>query len=106
VTKIKAINPDVLAAATYFDDAVALTRQMKELNVNEFVESYKAEFKREPSYFAASGYAGCQIFAEAVRRAGNLDADKVREQLLTLGLRTPFGDFKVDQDGVQIAPPG
>jgi branched-chain amino acid transport system substrate-binding protein len=34
LTKIKALNPDVLAAATYFDDAVALSRQMKELNVN------------------------------------------------------------------------
>src|SRR5947207_11869876 len=34
LAKIKALNPEVLAAATYFDDAVALTRQMKELNVN------------------------------------------------------------------------
>jgi branched-chain amino acid transport system substrate-binding protein len=34
LTKLKAANADVLAAATYFDDAVALTRQMKELNVN------------------------------------------------------------------------
>src|SRR5712691_3783760 len=34
LTKVKAANADVLAAATYFDDAVALTRQMKELNVN------------------------------------------------------------------------
>src|SRR5262250_3974758 len=31
--KLKAANPDVLAAATYFDDAVALARQMKELDV-------------------------------------------------------------------------
>src|SRR5881409_4490411 len=34
LTKIKGVNPDLLAAATYFDDAVALTRQMRELNVN------------------------------------------------------------------------
>jgi len=34
VTKIRVANPDVLAAATYFDDAVALTRQLKEQNVN------------------------------------------------------------------------
>jgi branched-chain amino acid transport system substrate-binding protein len=34
LTKVKALNPDVIAAATYFDDAVALTRQMRELNVN------------------------------------------------------------------------
>jgi branched-chain amino acid transport system substrate-binding protein len=34
LTKIRAANPDVLGAATYFDDAVALTRQLKESNVN------------------------------------------------------------------------
>jgi branched-chain amino acid transport system substrate-binding protein len=34
LVKIKAVNPDIIAAATYFDDAVAITRQMKELNVN------------------------------------------------------------------------
>jgi branched-chain amino acid transport system substrate-binding protein len=34
LTKIRSVNPDVLGAATYFDDAVAITRQMRELNVN------------------------------------------------------------------------
>src|SRR5213592_4947133 len=34
LTKIRAANPEVLAASTYFDDAIAITRQMKELNVN------------------------------------------------------------------------
>jgi len=137
--------PDVIAAATYFDDAVALTRQMKELNVNpkmygvtvggdlpefydtlkgnaeyiygatqwepvlnypgnkEFYESYKAEFKHEPSYHSTAGYAGCLIYAEGVKRAGSIDVDKVREQLLKLEMKTTFGDYKVDQDGFQLA---
>jgi branched-chain amino acid transport system substrate-binding protein len=34
LTKVRTANPDVFGAATYFDDAVAITRQMKELNVN------------------------------------------------------------------------
>jgi branched-chain amino acid transport system substrate-binding protein len=34
LTKIRDANPDVVAAATYFDDAVAITRQMKALGVN------------------------------------------------------------------------
>jgi branched-chain amino acid transport system substrate-binding protein len=145
LTKIKAANPDVVAAATYFDDAVALTRQMKELNVNpkmygvtvggdlpefydtlkqnaeyiygatqwehtlpypgnqEFFEAYKKEFNHEPSYHSAAGYAGCLIYAEAVKRAGSLDADRVREALLKLEIKTMFGEYKVDQDGFQIA---
>jgi len=145
LTKLRAVNPDVLAASTYFDDAVAITRQMKELNVNpkmygltvggdlpefqdllkqnadyiygvtqwepslsypgnrEFVEAYKKEFGREPAYFSTAGYAGCVIYLEAVKRAGTLDADKVRDVLLKLETKTAFGDFKVDEDGVQTA---
>ena len=145
LTKVKAANPDVLAAATYFDDAVALTRQMKELNVNpkmfgvtvggdlpefydtlkqnaeyiygatqwehtlpypgnqEWFEAYKKEFAHDPSYHSAAGYAGCLVYAEAAKRANSLDADKVREQLLKLEMRTIFGDYKVDADGFQVA---
>src|SRR5262244_3385794 len=110
LVKIKAVNPDIIAAATYFDDAVAITRQMRELNVNpkmfavtvggdipefytllktngeyvygstqwdealpypgqkEFLGAYAKKFKHEPSYHAAAGYAGCLIYAEAVKR--------------------------------------
>ena len=145
LVKIKAANPDVIAAGTYFDDAVALTRQMKELNVNpkmfgltvggdlpefydllkqnaeyvygstqwdetlpypgqkEFLAAYTKKFKHEPSYHAAAGYAGCLIYGEAVKRAGTLDADKVREQLLKMEIKTAFGDYKVDADGFQVA---
>ena len=145
LVKIKAANPDVIAAGTYFDDAVAITRQMKELNVNpkmfgltvggdlpefydllkqnaeyvygstqwdeslpypgqkEFLAAYTKKFKHEPSYHAAAGYAGCLIYGEAVKRAGTLDADKVREQLLKMEIKTAFGDYKVDADGFQVA---
>ncbi len=34
LTKVRAANPDVLGGATRFEDAVAITRQMKALNVN------------------------------------------------------------------------
>ncbi len=145
LTKIKAAKPDVLAAGTYFDDAVAIARQMKELDVapkmfgvtvggdipkfqemlkqtaeyvfgasqwesvlpyagaKEFSEAFQREFKHEPSYHSAAGYAGCMLYAEAVKKAGTLDADRVREALLALKTRTMFGDYQVDQDGFQIA---
>jgi branched-chain amino acid transport system substrate-binding protein len=34
LTRVRAGNPEVIAAATYFDDAVAITRRMKEMDVN------------------------------------------------------------------------
>ena len=145
LTKVKAANPDVLAAATYFDDAVAIARQMKELGVNpkmlgvtvggdipkfqellkgtaeyiygasqweatlpypgarEFHDAYVKQFKQEPSYHSAAGYAGCMLYAEGVKKAGTLEADKVREALLALKTRTMFGDYQVDKDGFQVA---
>jgi branched-chain amino acid transport system substrate-binding protein len=69
----------------------------------EFFETYKKEFGHEPSYHSAAGYAGCMIYAEAVKRANSLDADRVREQLLKLETKTIFGEYKVDADGFQVA---
>ena len=145
LVKLKALNPDVIAASTYFDDAVAITRQMKEIGVNpkmygvtvggdlpefydllkqnaeyvygasqweptlpyagqrDFMDRYKRKFNREPVYHSAAGYAGCLIYAEGVKRAGTLDAEKVRAELLKLEMRTVFGDYKVDQDGFQVS---
>ena len=34
LTKVRAANPDVLGGATFFEDAVAITRQLKALHVN------------------------------------------------------------------------
>jgi branched-chain amino acid transport system substrate-binding protein len=145
LTKVKAANPDILGASTYFDDAVAITRQMKELNVNpkmygvtvggdlpkfyellgknaefvygasqwepelpypgaaEFTEAYKKEFPgADLSYHSAGGYGGCQILVEAIKRAGSLDAEKIRAEILKLETNTIYGAFKVDADGFQL----
>jgi branched-chain amino acid transport system substrate-binding protein len=34
LARVKAANPDVVAAATYFDDAIAIARRMKDLDIN------------------------------------------------------------------------
>ncbi len=159
LTRVRVANPDVLAAGTTFDDAVAVTRQLRELNVNprmfavtvggdfpqfyqklgrgaefvygpsqweaelvtlragglipiarqypgarEFVEAHRKEFPgAELSYHSAAGYGGCQVLVEAIRRAGSLDSEKIRDAVLKLDLNTVFGAFKVDPDGFQIS---
>ena len=72
-------------------------------NGQAIVDAYKKEFGHEPVYHSAAGYAGCMIYAEAVKRAGTLDANKVRETLLKLEMKTAFGDYKVDETGFQVA---
>jgi branched-chain amino acid transport system substrate-binding protein len=160
VGRIRTASPEVLAAATYFDDAVAITRQLKASNVNprmfavtvggdlpkfyellgrsaefvygaaqwepelvtllragelvpvarrypgarEFVEAHRKAFPgADLSYHTTQGYAACQVFAEAVGRAGSLDGDTLRAAILALSLNTVFGGFRVDKDGVQVA---
>ena len=68
----------------------------------EFVAAYQKEFNRAPSFVSASSYAGCNLFVDAARRAGSLDSDKLREELLKTKTKTLFGDFAVDERGFQI----
>ena len=68
----------------------------------EFVTAYEKEFNRAPAVQSANAYAGCQLFMEAVRRAGSLDSDKLREVLLALKTKTVLGDFAVDERGFQV----
>jgi branched-chain amino acid transport system substrate-binding protein len=159
LAKLKAANPDVVAAATYFNDAVAITRQMKAAGVNpkmhavtvggdvpkfyetlsrdaefvygasqwlpelvtlragglipiarqypgarEFTEDYGKAFPGAGlSYHTAQGYAACQILLDAVKRAGALDRDRIRNAILGFEGNTAYGAFKVDPDGFQIA---
>jgi branched-chain amino acid transport system substrate-binding protein len=144
LSKIKAANPDVLLVGSYFDDAVAIARQMKELDVNpkmygvtvggdlpefyqqlgktaeyvygstqweaslpfagikEFVEAYKKMWNHEPVYHSAAGYNGVLILEKAIREAGSLDRDKLRDILLKMKTTTIFGNYQVDERGFQI----
>ncbi len=74
--------------------------------IKEFVAAYQKEFSKAPSFHAAGAYGSCQIFMEAARRAGSLDSDKLREQLLKLKTKTIFSDYAVDERGYQTANKG
>jgi branched-chain amino acid transport system substrate-binding protein len=68
----------------------------------EFVAAYQKEFSRAPAVQSANSYAGCQLLAEAARRAGSVESDKLREALLALRTKTVLGDFAVDERGFQV----
>lgn len=144
LNKAKEAKPDLLVVNYIPAEVIAMTRQMKELDVNvkmlsatpgggfldyqkalanlaefvyagsywdpslpypgnrEFVAAYQKEFNRPPSFLSPASYAGCQLFVEAVRRAGSLDSDKLRDELLKLKTKTVFGDFAVDERGFQM----
>ena len=70
----------------------------------EFAEAHHREYPgADLSYQTAAGYAGCQVLTEAVKRAGSLDREKVRDAILKLDFNTVYGGFKVDPDGFQTS---
>lgn len=157
--KVKAANADVVAAATYFNDSVAIIQQMKTLDINprmtgvtvggdlpkfyttlkdaaefvygasqwqaelvhmragglvpiarlypgaqEFVEQHEKMFPGAGiSYQTAAAFSACQILLEAVKRAGSLEADRLREALAKYEANTAFGAYRVDATGFQLA---
>ena len=159
MSKIKAANPDVVAASGYLNDAVAIIRQMKEAGVDprmagvtsggdqpkfyellgksaefvygatqwepelvklrvggvipiasqfpgarEFVEDHEKQFPGAAlSYQSAGAVGACHVLLESIRRAGSLDRDKVRAEILKFDGNTAYGAFRVDADGFQIA---
>ena len=70
----------------------------------EFVAAYKAKYGVDPDQFAAQGFTGIKIIADAAKRA-NLtfsdlagDRDKLRAALESVNIDTPLGPFQFTSD--------
>jgi branched-chain amino acid transport system substrate-binding protein len=66
----------------------------------DFVNAYRAAYSKDPDQFAAQGYTGIKIIADAAKRA-NLtftdlagDRDKLRAAMETVNIDTPLGPFQ------------
>ena len=68
----------------------------------EFHERFVKAYKKEPSYHAATAYAAGQILEAAVKRAGSLDRDKVRDMLASMEAMSIMGRYGVNRTGKQI----
>jgi branched-chain amino acid transport system substrate-binding protein len=69
----------------------------------EFVKNFKAKYNYEPGYYSSFGYTGVYVMGEAVKKAGTLDQEKLREVLTTLKMDTIMGKHEVDpKTGMQL----
>ena len=67
----------------------------------DFVTAYKNEYSKDPDQFAAQGYTGMKVLADAAKRA-NLtfssdpsgDRDKLRAAMETVNIQSPLGPFQ------------
>ena len=69
----------------------------------KFVQAFSRKWSAKPSAAAAEGYAAATVMAEAVRRAGSLDQEKLREALARLETGTVLGSYRVNPaNGEQV----
>jgi branched-chain amino acid transport system substrate-binding protein len=69
----------------------------------EFAQAYAKKWSAEPGALAAEGYAAAKVLEEAVRQAGSVETEKLREVLAALETETPLGGYKVERTGAQLA---
>jgi branched-chain amino acid transport system substrate-binding protein len=69
----------------------------------EFVKNFKARYGYEPGYYSSFGYTAVTVMEEAVKKAGTLDQDKLRDVLTTMKMDTVMGKHEVDpKTGMQL----
>jgi branched-chain amino acid transport system substrate-binding protein len=69
----------------------------------EFAQAYAKKWSADPGLLAAEGYAAAKVLEQAVRRAGSVETEKLREALAMLETETPLGGYKVERSGAQVA---
>ncbi len=69
----------------------------KDPNIKKFVEAYQKEYKKMPDAFAALGYDAGIMFADAVKRAGGDDPQKIKDALASIkDLQVATGKLTMD----------
>jgi branched-chain amino acid transport system substrate-binding protein len=69
----------------------------------DFSFRFKEKFGRNAGVHAAYGYGAAQVLEAAVRLAGSLDKDAIRQQLSDMVFRSLLGNYRVDETGMQKA---
>jgi branched-chain amino acid transport system substrate-binding protein len=62
----------------------------------EFVKTYREKYNGDPGYYAAFGFVAGTVLEAAVKQAGSIDIEKVRDVLTTLKMGTVMGKHEVD----------
>ncbi|MEA2821839.1 MAG: branched-chain amino acid transport system substrate-binding protein [Bradyrhizobium sp.] len=62
----------------------------------DFVKTYREKYNGDPGYYAAFGFVAGTVLEAAVKKAGSIDAEKVREVLTTLKIGSVMGKHEVD----------
>lgn len=70
-----------------------------------YVEAYRKRYGEDPEYHSAGGTAAAMALQIAIERAGTLDVERVREELLKMRVETFYGVIGFDETGKIVTKP-
>jgi len=74
-------------------------------SAGDYAKTFEKAYDYVPPYQAAESSAAVMVFADAFKRAGGFDKDKVRDALASTDMQTFYGNIKFDATGKNIAKP-
>jgi branched-chain amino acid transport system substrate-binding protein len=76
----------------------------KESLVQDFVKNYEAKFKVTPNALAALAYDATYILAEAINKAGSLDAEKIKAAMKETNRDSVTGHISFNEKRDSVKP--
>jgi branched-chain amino acid transport system substrate-binding protein len=97
-------NADFILCASQWDRSLNYSDEWFGA-AEQYAQLFQKEFNYAPPYQAAESTAGVLVFTDALRRAGSLDPQTVRDAIAKTDLATFYGPVKFDDTGKNIAKP-
>ncbi len=74
-------------------------------SASDYAKTFEAEYGYMPPYQAAESSASVLVYLDAIKRAGSLDTEKIRDALAATEMQTFYGNIKFAPTGQNIAKP-
>ena len=71
----------------------------------DFARIFREKYDYEPPYQAAESAAAVQVWADAFKRAGSFETEKLRDVIAETRMQTFYGNVKFDETGKNVAKP-
>jgi len=69
----------------------------------QYTKEFEETYGYSPDYHAAQSTAAMIAYGEAIKRAGGLDVERVRDALAELDIMTFFGPIRFNEQGMNVA---
>ncbi len=73
--------------------------------IQDFIKKYREKYKSEPDCYSFLGYDAMMLMADAIKRAGSTDGDKIRQELSkTSNFKGVTGNITINEQRNAIKP--